>query len=302
MAKEPTQKPPAGMPCKFDQTSTLNELMALRGDMVNMLTHVRRTEVKVSLLSAQMADAEKRLDTRIVERVAPLMLRVVSTTEKAMVALGNLPAEIERAGLESRQQIARSSLLAKRLMQGVETEAFIRMQTMRDQAVTVVKEVQDESRTKMRDMRDHAIAGMDKARDEAITVLQGMGNSAKNLVAQAGGSIAGRLEEAANLGKRLVEESATTARNSIMSTAATASAEFIKTTAEAKKVAQTSAATIATFEASVAQLNRVGKWLGEALERRTWQIARATWIQIALTLCLAATLYQVLLLVLGPHY
>ena len=281
MARTPTPKPPAGTPEPIDPAKIAVQLLELRRDMDTLLGRTHRTETIAGQIVARMADAEKRQDDRITARTVMLQLRVDSTTERALKATEALTAEIRKAGEDARREMARTSRMAHMLMERVETAAYHRMREMRDTATEIASAAQ-KSMTET----------IEAVQREASILMHGMRNAAVGAVSGLGAETKTKIERAEAQAIGAIESTAATAKTSIRNTALAAEDGFKTATKDAKDLAQLNVSAMATFETCMAGLTKVGTFLGEALDRRTWQIARATGLHTTISIGLGAALYH----------
>lgn len=281
MARTPTPRPPAGTPDPFDPAALLALMQAQGETMTAINRRCARIEAQIAQASDRQADAEKRQDDRITKRMAQLQLRVVSTTERALEAAETLTTEIRKAGEDARREMNRTSRLAHMLMERVETAAYHRMREMRDTAT----EIASNSQTAI-------TATIETIQSEASTLMQAMRNAAVGAVSTLGADTTRAFKQAETRAIGAIENAATTAKRSITNTALAAGDGFKTATKDAEQLAQLNVAAAATFETCMAGLRKIGPALTGALERRTWQIARATGLHTAISLGLGAALYH----------
>jgi hypothetical protein len=290
MARTPTPKQPAATPEPHDPKMLLL-LQDIRRDMDTLLGRTHRTETIAGQVASRIADFEKRLDDRITARMAMLELKVVSTTEKALKVTGTLTTEIRSAGEDARREMARTSRMAHMLMERVETAAYHRMREMRDTATEIAS-------TAQKTMTET----IEEIRREASILMHGMRNAAVGAVSSLGADTTSKIAKAEVKAVSAIENTAATAKTSIANTALNAQDGFAAATKDAKALADLNISAMRTFETCMADLKRAGKSLSAALERRTWQIARATGLHTAVSIGLGAALYQGVLWILSTYH
>ncbi len=259
--------------------------------MDTLLGRTQRTETIAGQIANRIADFEKRLDDRLTARMAMVQLKLISTIERAMKVSNELTAEIRQAGTEARQEMARTSRMAHALMERVETAAYHRMGEMRDTATRIASTAQT-SMTKT----------IEEVQREALVLMHGMRNAAVGAVGRLGADTTSMIAQAEAKAINAIEKAEATAKTSIANTALNAQDGFATATQDAKALAELNVASMRTFETCMADLKRVGKWLSAALERRTWQISRATGWHTAVSMGLGVALYHGVVWILSTYH
>jgi len=302
MARKPMQTQSVSTPGEIDQVALMTQLKALDQTLSAINSRQVGIEAQIKAIASRQEDAEARQDDRLTERFAPLKLRIVSTTEQAMKASSTMTAEIQAAGEEARREMARTSRMAKMLLESVGNTANARLQAMQEQTTNLASTAEAAMAQRLEATGAEATAlltqKIEAIEQEAITLMEGMRNAAVSAVGGVGVA-ATKLEQAATLAKGLIESTASKAATAIEQTANNAEKSFVKATSEAMQAFNLSKKYVLSFEKSVADLKLIGPWLSNQVERRTWQIAGATGISAVATVGAALLIYRGALWVMG---